>query len=301
LKQSKKISEGAELLIATLLAIGCSVLFCLVIKSKFLPSVIRYEKIFFWAGEIILAAFYFFAVGAIACNAERLKKIIITVYIFFLFCLILLYLLICFGFFSVITSIDELRAFILRAGKWTWFVFIALQFLQVVLLPVPGFVSTTVGIALFGAPLCFLLSFIGIESGSLAAFIIGRRLGYRAVSWMAGRENLDGWIKKMKGKDAFLLSIALLFPFFPDDILCFVAGLSSMKFSFFVIISSVTRGIAIAANCFSVNFIPFSTWWGLLIWAALLALVVAAFILIYKNMEKIRTKLEAFNRKLKKK
>lgn len=297
MKKNGKISKGTELLIVTILAIGCSVFFCLVVKEGFLPIIVKYEKLILWSGEFMLFAFYGLSLTVFAKNLLKWKKLIYSAYILIMFCLVLLYVMALAGFFEIIRSIEDLRAFISKAGKWTWFVFIALQFFQVVLLPIPGFMSTTVGIALFGAPKCFVLSLIGIELGSLLAFIIGRKLGYRAVSWIVGKDNLDNWLKKMKGRDAYLLTLAFLFPFFPDDILCFVAGLSSMKFTFFAVMSLITRAIAIAANCFSVKFIPFSTWWGILIWIALIAALLIAFILIYKNLDAIQEKISRIKNK----
>ena len=44
-----------------------------------------------------------------------------------------------------------------------------------------------------------LYSFIGIFAGSVVAFAIGRCLGYRVVCWIVGKEDLDKWLKKIKG------------------------------------------------------------------------------------------------------
>ena len=78
-----------------------------------------------------------------------------------------------------------------------------------------------------------------------------------------------------------------LLPMFPDDVLCFVAGLSSMTWGYFIIMIIVTRIIAVVSTAYSVGFIPFNTWWGILIWLALLALVILAFWLVCKYSDKI--------------
>ena len=165
--------------------------------------------------------------------------------------------------------------------------YILFQFLQVIVLPVPAFVSTVAGVALFGPFKAALCSFVGIISGSLAAFFIGRKIGYKAVAWIVGKEDLDKWLKKVKGKDYFLLTAMFVLPLFPDDILCFVSGLSSMTWQYFVIMIVAARSLGIFATCYSVNFIPFNTWWGIAIWIALLALIVTAFVLLYKNLDSL--------------
>ena len=43
--------------------------------------------------------------------------------------------------------------------------------------------------------------------------------------------------------------------------------------------------IGIFATCYSVNFIPFDVWWGILIWCVLIALLITAFVLLYKNLD----------------
>ena len=112
-------------------------------------------------------------------------------------------------------------------------------------------------------------------------------MGYKAVAWMVGKDDLDKWQKKIKGKDNFILTAMFILPLFPDDILCFVAGLSSMSWQYFVVMIVISRLIGIAGTCYSVNFIPFNTWWGILIWGILIAALVVAFVFLYKNMDAI--------------
>lgn len=95
--------------------------------------------------------------------------------------------------------------------------------------------------------------------------------------------------KKVKGKDNFILTAMFILPLFPDDMLCFVAGLSSMTWQYFLIMIVISRLIGIAATCYSIDFIPFNTWWGILIWIILIAVVIIAFVLLYKNLDAINS------------
>ena len=165
--------------------------------------------------------------------------------------------------------------------------YILLQFLQVILLPIPSIVSTLAGIALFGALQTAIYSAIGIIAGSFLAFFIGKKWGNQAVAWLIGEEELKKWLKKIKGKDQLVLTAMFLLPLFPDDILCFVSGLSTMSTFYFSTMMVAARLISISATCFSINFIPFNTWWGVLIWVILFSLLVVVFIFLYKNMDKV--------------
>ena len=149
-------------------------------------------------------------------------------------------------------------------------------------------VTVMAGVMIFGNPwLCSLYSFIGIMVGSVLAFAIGRLLGYRVVCWIVGKEELDKWLEKIKGKDYLILSIMFLLPLFPDDVLCFVAGLSSMTWPYFLIMITVTRALTITLSSLSFDSIPFTTWWGLLCWALIAAAVVLLFWLVIKYSDKI--------------
>ena len=191
------------------------------------------------------------------------------------------------GFIKDMTSIEALREYIESSGIWAVWVFILFQFLQVVILPIPSTVTVMAGVALFGPLKCSLFSFIGIFIGSVLAFGIGRWLGYKVVSWIVGKEDLDKWLKKIKGKDYLILSIMFLLPLFPDDVLCFIAGLSSMTWGYFLVMIFVTRALSITLSAYSFDTIPFTTWWGILCWALIISAVVALFWLVCKYSDKI--------------
>ncbi|MBQ8876319.1 MAG: TVP38/TMEM64 family protein [Clostridia bacterium] len=179
--------------------------------------------------------------------------------------------------------------------------YILLQFLQVVVLPIPSIVSTLAGLALFGAVKTLLYSFVGIALGSFFAFWIGRKLGNRAVAWMVGEETLRKWQKKLKGKDRLFLTLMFLLPLFPDDILCFLAGLSTMGWGYFTFVILLSRALALSTTCFSVDFIPFTTWWGGLFWVLFAIILIVIFVFIYKNLDKIQQKIDRIKAKIRKK
>ena len=104
-----------------------------------------------------------------------------------------------------------------------------------------------------------------------------------------GKENLDKGLELVKGKDKVILTFMFLFPFFPDDVLCFVAGLSSMSVPYYIVMITITRIINIVVSAYSVNgsIIPYNTWWGILLWIAGFILVAALCYVIYKHGDKI--------------
>ncbi len=252
----------------------------------------------------VLQGLFFFTVGGfcvwfVLSDRKTLAKTFLSLYILILFCLILIFVFQKTGFFNVVRNPEKLQAYIERAGMWMPLFYTLLQFLQVVVLPIPSVVSTVVGVALFGPFWAMIYSLAGIILGSATAFFIGRRLGYKAVSWMIGEETLEKWQKKMKGKDNVFLTLMFLLPLFPDDILCFVAGLSSMTTKYFLTMILISRTLAIAGTCYSIDFIPFDTWWGIALWVSFLIGVVVLFVVVYKNMDKIQRWLKKIKKKKK--
>ena len=217
-----------------------------------------------------------------------------------IFCiLLLLYVLKVSGFFDKIDSVEDFRNYIESFGSLAVIAFIVLQFLQVVVLPIPSFITVGAGVLLFGPFKGALFSCIGIISGSLAAFFIGRIFGYKVASWLVGKDDLDKGLQTVKGKDRVVLTFMFLFPFFPDDLLCFVAGITTMSAAYFIVMIIVTRLISVFIGSYSMNnsIIPFDTWWGILLWLLIFAATVAITVFIYKKGEKIE---KLFKRKFSK-
>ena len=220
---------------------------------------------------------------------ELIYKFLLTGLILIAIALIGLFILQETGLMEKIDSKESLQALIDSTGAWGPLAFIVLQALQVFLLPIPGVLTVGAGVLLFGPVKACFYSYIGILLGSLVAFWIGRVIGYKAASWLVGKDTLNQWLEKIKGKDRRLLTAMFLLPVFPDDILCFVAGLSTMSWKYFIIMQLISRGISVSLTSFSVGglIIPYNTWWGILCWILIGVCILIIFIFIYKKGEKI--------------
>ncbi|MDE5721236.1 MAG: VTT domain-containing protein [Clostridia bacterium] len=248
---------------------------------------------------IFAAAFAVLSMAYIAlylCKKQTFYRLIMCALIFADIFAVTFFAICATGIINKINSIQALRDYIAQFGNMAVFLFILFCFLQVVILPVPGSVAVAAGVALFGPLKCAIYSFIGIVTGSIVAFAIGRWVGFKAVKWIVGEDTLNKWLQKLKGKDYLILSIMFLLPMFPDDVLCFVAGLSSMTWPYFLIMITITRLMSSFATAYSLGLIPFNTWWGILIWVLLAAVVIISFWLVWKYSDKIdnfiKTKLK---------
>lgn len=254
---------------------------------KSLPFITKYFTVLFALTATLLAVLLFGYIVFYLLQKQAIFRFILCIFIFLDIAGLVFFTVCATGLINKINSIQSLRDYIADFGNMAVFLFILFCFLQVVILPVPGSVAVAAGVALFGPLKCAIYSFIGIVTGSIVAFAIGRWIGYKAVKWIVGKETLDKWLEKLKGKDYLILSIMFLLPMFPDDVLCFVAGLSSMTWPYFIIMIVITRLISVVTTAYSVGFIPFNTWWGILIWIIIAILIAVAFWLVCKYSDKI--------------
>lgn len=185
---------------------------------------------------------------------------------------------------------DALKAFILDSGFWGVAVFIGLTVFQVVVLPIPQAVTILLGVTIYGATVSFILSMIGTIIGSLISFMLGKVFGRKLCNWMFGAENTEKYARILGEKGRFLFIIMLLFPAFPDDMLCMIAGITSMSYAYFTIVCLLTRPVMIGVTAYlGSGIIPF-TGSGIAVWAAIACLMFVAFILIGAVKRKIESR-----------
>lgn len=191
------------------------------------------------------------------------------------------------GVWEYINSIDKIQSVVERGGVFSFLIFMVLQILQTTILQIPAVIVTAAGAIIFGQWTAFFLSYISVLIGSVIMFWIGRKFGRRFLNWLAGEESADRWVNRMShGK--YLFFLMMLFPLFPDDILCVVAGCTNMSFNFFMWTNVLARGVGIFTTVFfaSGEIIPFHSW-GLIVWAIIVVVVAVLFYLSVKYQQKI--------------
>lgn len=182
------------------------------------------------------------------------------------------------------SDVSSIKALLAHYGKTSALVYIGIQFLQVTIIPIPSAVTTLAGVALFGLWKTVAYSTIGVVSGSMFAFFLGRKAGVRLICWMCGESAYRRYRAFVDGKDTFVLTTMFLLPFFPDDLLCLVAGISDFTYRGFFWTMLWTRPIGILSVAGAWNgilAIPLRGW-GIVIWIVLIGLVVLVMALIWK-------------------
>ncbi len=188
-----------------------------------------------------------------------------------------------YDFISLFNDAERLKEYILSYGKLAPLIFGIVQFLQVIISPIPGNLTTVAGGAIFGFWKSFFISASAIILGSAAAFGMARIFGRPFVEWVIGKRNVDLHLDTITNNTKIIFVMIILLPFFPDDIICFIAGISGMSWGFFLLTMLIARppGLIVSALVGSVGF-------NMPIWGWIAIFVLALMILVgYIKVKKI--------------
>lgn len=184
---------------------------------------------------------------------------------------------------------EALQAFINRFGIMAPFVFMVVQFLQVIFAPIPGEATGFIGGILFGALKGFVLSSVALALGSMANFLIGRFLGRKYVRKLIPEDKLNRFDMFVKRQGVLVLLILFIFPGFPKDYLCLFLGMTALPIKVFFLISAFGRmpGTLMlslqGASLYQGDYITF---------AVLAGISLIAVLLVYRYRERMYVRIE---------
>lgn len=242
-----------------------------------------------------------FGAGAIILSVlgrESISRCLFVLNLLALFIISLFSLLSALGIMKTLSDMEGVKELILSSGGLGYLVYSLLLILNVVILPLPGFILPLVGVAIYGPLVAAIITYICYVLGSVIAFLIGRFFGKRAVVWCVGKEACEKYTGLLGAKGNFLFLVMQLLPFFPDDILCMVAGLTNMRLSFLLSAMLILKPFYIIPVCYlgTGSIIPFSGW-GIPVWIFIILFFGAAFILFCKYQDKIEAFFSRLTRK----
>lgn len=139
------------------------------------------------------------------------------------------------------TKKRKLAHFLVSLGPYSAAIFILLQALQVIVSPIPGELTGLVGGYVYGVTFGFLFSTLGLTLGSWVAFELANILGKPFVERFVKREILEKFSFLSTNTGTIICFLLFLIPGFPKDILCYVLGLTTMKLSTFLVVSTLGR------------------------------------------------------------
>lgn len=137
------------------------------------------------------------------------------------------------------SNLPEARSWLQSLGPLGALIFIAINALQIVVAPIPGYVVQLAGGWVFGVWRGALYGLMGLAVGATLAMSLSRALGRPFVSRMFGDERLARWEHMTRADRPWLWAALLLAPI--GDLPYFLAGLSRFPIPRLVLTAVVVR------------------------------------------------------------
>lgn len=153
------------------------------------------------------------------------------------------------GFFQVIGSPERMGEYIVRSAPWSHLTYFGVQILSVVIAPIPSNITAAAGAYLFGLWPSFLLTWGAVAAGSILVFALARALGRQFAEQFVSKKLSERYLDLIRRKRDIFLLLAFLLPFFPDDILCILAGLTDISFRRFFLLVLIARPWGLLVSC----------------------------------------------------
>jgi uncharacterized membrane protein YdjX (TVP38/TMEM64 family) len=143
-------------------------------------------------------------------------------------------------YYAIIADKEKVSGLFRAVGDWAPIVYILLEMAQVLTMfwPVPLEIA---GGFLFGLPLGLVYSMIGLTTGAVVAFLLGRWLERTYLRRILDPAKLQGFQKLMKREGALAAFIIYLVPAVPKDFVSYALGFTTLSLKFFVVAVAIFR------------------------------------------------------------
>ena len=169
------------------------------------------------------------------------------------------------GFFQAMGSRETMEAYIERCAPWSHLAYFGIQLASVVVAPIPSNITAAAGAYLFGLWPSFLITWGAVTLGSAILFGLARLLGQKFASQFMGEKLSEKYLDLIRRKRDVFLLLAFLFPFFPDDLLCILAGLTDISFKRFFLLVVLARPWGLLVACMVGSATVSIPWWGMVL------------------------------------
>ena len=173
------------------------------------------------------------------------------------------------------SDIEAVTTSIRGYGLWGPAILFVLFILQTFLAFIPGQALMVASGYIYGFSGGIMITWISLVVGGQMAFWLARRYGRPFAEKWVTPATLDRWDKSAAGQGISFYVITLVMPFFPNDAMCYVAGLGHMSYRRFLIANTCGRGIA---STLTVVVGAFANQISSLIWIAIVGFIILGII-----------------------
>ena len=190
---------------------------------------------------------------------------------------------------AFVSEPEKFRLWVDSHGLWGRLAFLGMMLLQIFVAIIPGEpLEIGAGYA-FGAVEGTLLCLLGAGIGSCLVFLFVRRFGVKAVEVFIPQEKIASLKFLQNTRRVYLfMTVVFLLPGTPKDALCYCAGLTSIRFSHFLVISSICRLPSVITSVVGGNALGSGDWQAA-IWIFLVTMAVSILgLLLYNRILRYR-------------
>ena len=142
------------------------------------------------------------------------------------------------------SDLDAITSSIRSYGYWGPVALCILFVLQTFFAFIPGQALMVASGYIYGFSGGMLITWISLVLGGQMAFWLARQYGRPFAEKWVSSSTLNRWDKSAAGQGVGFYVVTLVMPFFPNDAMCYVAGLGNMSARRFLGANIMGRGIA---------------------------------------------------------
>jgi len=132
-------------------------------------------------------------------------------------------------------------------------IYFLISFIQPILLFTPEMMTITGGSLALGPLRGFIIGFLGILSGIITMYFIGR-YAQQVIVKKLGKENLfDKYTRLVERNGEYIIGLLFVLPILPDNIICAGAGISKVPFKKFILIAALSKLITTFVYAYSLE------------------------------------------------
>lgn len=178
-----------------------------------------------------------------------------TIHILFI---ALFFLFLLFGYKKGIFTNDQyMKDFLKTKHAFAPFFFIFIQIVQVIFPIIPGGATCIMGVLLFGPTMGFLYNYIGLTIGSMLAFFLSKKYGYSIIHLFFQEKSIRKYTQLLQKKNFQRFFVwAIILPGAPDDLLCYLIGLTPIQTERFCKIILLGKPICLLGYSLGFLFLP---------------------------------------------